>query len=388
MRIVIISSDQYTFFVDTVSELAERGHEIYVFCSKEIGSKKGIPKIDKKNVHINKKFIGLLSADFSKVPIFLLPLTIYRFKNELKKIKPDILHAFNLKWSGWVSAFSDFHPFILSGLGSDILIEQGAVKNLILKLLRQYTLKKADIVSVVSKQMFKQVKEVSGENKIFYFSHGVNTKKMFKILPDDCKLYDKLKIDKKEKIIFSPRYIRAIYQIKQIIKAFNLLVKNEDKFGPFRLILGGAKDNDPEYFQEVINLINKLKLKSKISFTGRLDEYEWNAVFLISDVIVSYPTNDGLPATVLEAMYLRVPLILSKVPSLQEVLEENKSALFCNSNDYYDLYEELKKFFTTIGLAKILTDNAFLIFEKKGSFLNEINSLEKIYAGLINDSNN
>lgn len=49
MKFVVISSDQYSFFVDVVNALAIRGHEIHVFCSKEIGTKSGIAVLNKKH---------------------------------------------------------------------------------------------------------------------------------------------------------------------------------------------------------------------------------------------------------------------------------------------------------------------------------------------------
>ena len=388
MKVVIISSDQYTFFVDTVNLLAEKGHEVHVFCSKPVGSKKGIPKLSSQNVFFYNEFIGTISADFSKKAIIRLPLTIKEFKDKLKKIKPDVLHAFNLKWSGWIAAFSGYHPFVLSGLGSDILKMQGATKNVVLKLLRNITLKKADAITVVSKQMEKEVLEVTGSpEKISFFSHGLLVSREKNIFVRE-RVLNKFNLSEDDRIIFSPRYIRPIYQTRKIVKAFHYLsLQRENK--NVKLLIAGTRDNHPEYYDSVVHLVDELGIKRKVVFLGRLDNYEWNTVFEISDIVVSFPYNDGLPATVFEAMYFKKPLVLSRVPSLVEILEEGRHALFCDKNSVEELARKMEMLLKDNILADKLVKNAYKIFWEKGNFEKQVGNIEQLYTKVVrNDSNN
>lgn len=139
----------------------------------------------------------------NKTTVFKIPFIAWKFNKILKDIKPDILHAFNLKWSGWIAALSNYSLFILSGLGSDILIEQGAEKNLLLKFLRRLTLSRSSHIKYVSKHIQKQILDVNSNVPTSFFIPGAKLKKNTTSTISDTK--QRFNIHK-ESIILSPRY--------------------------------------------------------------------------------------------------------------------------------------------------------------------------------------
>jgi L-malate glycosyltransferase len=378
MKIVIISSDQYTFFVDTANELAHRGHEIHVICSKEVGTKSGIASLN-KNIIFYSSFIGLLDNEQNKWAVLKIPFTVRKLRKLLDTIQPDVLHAFNLKWSGWIGAMSYFSPFILSGLGSDILSEQGADKNIILGLLRKFTIKRVTHCTFVSTQMKKQIVEINRNLDTSIFIHS--TKKKIKRIDHKSIRRTREKFSLTSgKVIFSPRYIRPIYQTIEIIKAFALVHNNIDNS---TLVIAGEDADDPNYFNEVLSTIDFLGISQSIKLTGRPKANEWEDLFYIADVIVSYPFNDGMPATVFETLEKGRPLVLSDVDSLKELLIDGNNALFCNKNNYHDLAHSIIELLMNDDLRKRIGENGKKTFDEIDDFNKQIDNLEKVYLKMV-----
>jgi L-malate glycosyltransferase len=378
MKIVIISSDQYPFFVNIVNQLAILGHELHVICSKKIGSIKGVELVSDKII-LYPEYYGKIDIEGSKLNFFWSLFTIIRFRKLVQQIQPDILHAFNLKWSGWFAAFSGYHPYILSGLGSDILIEQGATKNFYLRFLRKFTIKKVDIVTIVSEQMEKQVKEVNNSTKTVFLNAGVD-KQIFRSQPSGSLSDFKHRItyNPDVKLIFSPRQIRPVYQIKQIIEAFDLVHQKQ----PNSMLIQGGSDNTL-YVTEVRDLINKKKLQNFVHFTGRVNQEDWINYFSISDIVVSFPYNDGLPATIFEAMAIGKPLILSDIPSIRKLIGKDDESILVDKDSINQLAEGILLLIN--NKIKQLANIEFSkkIFNKYGDDRNTIKVLLKIYNELI-----
>ncbi|MFC2094600.1 glycosyltransferase family 4 protein [Bacteroidota bacterium] len=382
MRIVVISSDQYPFFVETINALSERGHEVHVFCSKEVGSNPGILRPN-KNIIIHSEFIGLLDNENNRLNFIRIPWIVGKLKRKLIEISPDLLHAFNLKWSGWIAAMAKFYPFILTGLGSDILIEAGANKNIFYRYLRNLTVRRANIVTCVSSHMLRQVKEIQKTIEPILFFPGANPKVFFPKDPS-IEIIKKYKSNN-EIIIFSPRYIRPIYQTKEIVRAF---AQVKTKIRNVKLLFGGSENDNPKYYAELRKLIDQLGLNDCITFIGRVNIKVWVDCLALSDVVVSYPFSDGMPATIYEAMAMKRPIVLSDVPSICEVMANMHDAIICNKNDVNSLSDALIKITTDEFLRIQIGENGYKTFNRIGNFENQVNNLTTAYSGLLNKNNN
>ena len=96
-----------------------------------------------KNVHFHHIELKI------KSPLVLNYLiNISKVKKIVKAINPDLLHSYYLTSYGFLGARCDWKPFIISCIGSDILV--APQKSILHKRLTQYTLKKADVITSVS----------------------------------------------------------------------------------------------------------------------------------------------------------------------------------------------------------------------------------------------
>jgi len=125
-------------------------------------------------------------------------------------------------------------------------------------------------------------------------------------------LRKRLSLDRNSVIFISVGSLSSLKNQIFIIKEF---MKYNKKFT--LLFIGeGLSRSDLEHYSK--------KLKGNILFTGNI----FNVLDYLkaSDYFISASKSEGLPITVLEAASVGLPLLLSKIPPHQEILNKNKSA--------------------------------------------------------------
>ncbi|MBI5193531.1 MAG: glycosyltransferase family 4 protein [Nitrospirae bacterium] len=77
------------------------------------------------------------------------------------------------------------------------------------------------------------------------------------------------------------------------------------------------------------------------------------------DLLVMPSLNEGLPYTLLEAMYLKVPVVAFAVGGLKEVLKDHHTGILVPSTDVDSLANAIEKLYTNPPLRKWIAQNAF-----------------------------
>lgn len=108
-----------------------------------------------------------------------------------------------------------------------------------------------------------------------------------------------------------------IKDIKTMIYAFEVVKR---KIPDARLYLIGPTDEDEEYYQECIDLINNINCPD-IVFTGRVNVAEWYGKL---DIVLLSSVSEGQPFVVLEGMASKRPCVLTNVGSCRELIEGNE----------------------------------------------------------------
>jgi L-malate glycosyltransferase len=100
------------------------------------------------------------------------------------------------------------------------------------------------------------------------------------------------------------------------------------------------------------------------------------------DIFAMPSLHEGLPYTLLDAMYLRVPVVASRVGGLAEVLRESKDALLVEPKDADQLKHALLHFFNDRDFARHLASNAHEKVTKEFMIENMVNNYVKEYSNI------
>ncbi|MCK4815716.1 glycosyltransferase, partial [bacterium] len=133
------------YFVRWYEYFIRRGHQVYVLSGdiSHMNSNLAVPAGVEVYFLPEKK---LKSQELSFVyNLIRLPLIMKELKKLIRKLSPDVIHAHQITPSGLWGALSNFHPFIITPIGSDVLVH--ARENFFYKLITRYVLKKADLIT-------------------------------------------------------------------------------------------------------------------------------------------------------------------------------------------------------------------------------------------------
>lgn len=121
---------------------------------------------------------------------------------------------------------------------------------------------------------------------------------------------------------------------------------------------------DGEKRDEYIRHANNLGIGKKIRFIKYIANPELADMYKSHDIFVLPSTHEGLPKVLLEAMGSGLPVVVSEIQSLNELVTDANGLLFSN-DDKESLYEKLKTLITDPAKQKAMSEaNIKLIKEQ------------------------
>jgi glycosyltransferase involved in cell wall biosynthesis len=186
----------------------------------------------------------------------------------------------------------------------------------------------------------------------------------------------KYKISNDTKIVFSPRSLTPLYNIDIIIQSIPIVKK---EIPDVMYIFTGLHTND---LQKLVKLAASLDIGENIEFVGSVNWIEQMKYYYIdSDLVISIPSSDSWPASVLEAMACGIPVIISELPWYKGIFDENEDLVTVSIGDKVALAE------TTInilnGKIQIKVKSVSNKVHKEFSHIHEASRLESFYEQLI-----
>ena len=156
---------------------------------------------------------------------------------------------------------------------------------------------------------------------------------------------------------FKPNYNYLVYvgrlspekNIIQIIKAFNI-IKNRTKY---KLLLIG----DGDQYDEIKDVIQNLHLEKKvlmIGFQSNPYKYIYN-----SSGLILFSSYEGFPNVVLEAMYCKIPTIISDFDGATELVIHKKNGFIVKRNNINILSDQILEMINNKNLSKKIITNAY-----------------------------
>lgn len=172
----------------------------------------------------------------------------------------------------------------------------------------------------------------------------------------DQALADELGIVAGDKVAGYVGSLVAYEGLEDLIKAFPVLLKSQPSSK--LLVVGGGDQLD-----NLKKLATKLKLSKSVIFTGRVPHSEVEKYFSLMDVIV-IPRKPLMvcqlvsPLKPLEAMAMKIPLLVSDVHALKEMVVEGETGLVHKAGDVLSIALQLERLFGDEKLCRYISKNA------------------------------
>ena len=146
------------------------------------------------------------------------------------------------------------------------------------------------------------------------------------------------------------RNLEAIYGIATAINAIALL---KPGIPDIQLLIAGSGPQKEELQQ----LILKKGLENNVHFTGKLTPEEMSRCYQQATIMLNPTTVDNMPNSVLEAMASGVAVVTSNVGGIPYIVEDNKTALFCEVNNPEAMAKQITRLLNDPELYQTLVNN-------------------------------
>jgi len=144
-----------------------------------------------------------------------------------------------------------------------------------------------------------------------------------------------------------------------LIEALGLLISEENKF-----ILNIYGNGDDDYINELKSRIGELKLTKRILWHGFLKDT--HQIYSMLDLVV-VPTVDEEPfgLTALEPAQYKIPVVVSNVGGLKEIVTDGYNGYYFMNNNSRDLAEKIKLFLEDPNSSLNMGENHYNLALKK-----------------------
>lgn len=280
----------------------------------------------------------------------------------------DIIHAYNIFNAGYIAYRLYVQcniPYILSIRGNDLTRRLYNYPDLFAQTL---IINNARIITCVNgflqKCLIQNFPDVIDKTRVIYNSI-LPEKSWMDYLSKRGELRKEYNVN--NKFVFA--YIGEVKEKKQTMMLIDAFMQFNKQYKDTKLYIVGY------VYQEEQSLLSKLlKLCADIVYVPKVTHEEVGKFFAIADAFVQISYDDGLPNTLLEAMYMQVPIVTSSIFS--DFLSNGQTALLTNPFSKKELLNNLSMVYLDSHLRKKL------VFSSQ-KLIQDILSTQKEYLSYI-----
>lgn len=294
-----------------------------------------------------------------------------RVKRMIRKINPDVVHGHYATSYGFLSAYSGFHPLIITGWGADIF---DSPNNRVMKKILQNSMKKADALTVLSKITQLEMKKLT-DKPVQLIPFGVD---LGKFKPRTENSTDEVIR------IGTIRTLSEKYGLEYLIRAFAMLAP---KYKNIHLDIVG--DGPQRAFLE--ELANDLDVAGKVTFYGYVNQ---NSDFekyigLLSNfdifTILSVIDSETFGVAAVEASACKIPVVASRVGGLPEVIDDEQTGIIVPPRDAEKTAAALERLINDAALRQKMGENGRKKVETHYDWKNNVQQMIDLYQKMADE---
>lgn len=305
-------------------------------------------------------------------------LNKYEAKKVIQKINPDLLHVHFASGYGTLARLVGFKPTLLSVWGSDVYLfpyQSKRNKKILIK-----NLSFSDKIASTSVDMKKQTEKfIEPELPIEVTPFGINL---------DYFLPSQKQNDDDHIVIGTVKSLKTVYGIDILIHATKKLIERLKSSGKMNIankiklrIVG-----DGEELTNLKNITSSLGMTKITEFVGAVPNHEVPSYLNQFDIYCALSRSESFGVAVLEASACEVPVIVSRVGGLPEVVKHDETGFIVDHNNLDEIVDKL--YFLTLNkearqeMGKLGREFVLEKYEWKQNVLKMLN----IYKSIIEEN--
>jgi len=350
-----------------VKYFADVGHEVHVISQKPFGAN--------PPTNVSLHLLQPLKVGSTTIKGANLPFQILQIHQNIRRLKPHLLHAHDALGYGFWGALCRFHPFVITPWGSDVVVSPG--KSWFFKWSVQFALKNADFLTCDADHLVGTLTALGANpNKIQVIYFGVDTKKFAPAAPDG-NLRARLGIAANAPVVISLRHLNPIYDIESLVRAAPLVL---EKIPDARFIIAG---NGTLRFQ-LEQLATALGIAEQLKFVGAIPNHELPDYLTLSDVYVSTSLSDGgLAASTAEAMACALPVIITDFGDNRQWVTDGKGGFLIPLRNPAVLADKIVYLLENAETRRQFGAFNRQVILERNDYYTEMAKVERIYQNLL-----
>jgi len=363
MRIAFLALRNSIHTTRWVNSLAERGHEIHLISMQEA------------RFPINPMVI---QHDLRIPPPAGYYLNVGQVRHILSQFPPDILHAHYASGYGTLGRLARWKPLILSVWGSDVFEfpyrSRWSRRTAFANLSAAGTI--CSTSHVMAAQVIKLVPAVKEHLHVIPF--GI-----------DCSTFspDSTEKDNRYITIGTIKSLGLSYGIDILLRAFTLAVNSLKNSQPAvaevlkLVIVGGAPPfaaHDQTEFLKKLSI--ELGIQDHVRFVGPVDHKEVPRWLNSFDIYSTLSRSESFGVAVLEASACALPVVVSSVGGLPEVVQSDRTGFIVPPEDPEKAAQALLKLVTNVSLRKSMGQAGLQFVLQNYEWGKCVTAMEQIYT--------
>lgn len=299
-------------------------------------------------------------------------LRAFILRVHLRRVQPQLVVGCMATKYGFYSALTGFRPLVVIVWGSDVLVT--SKRFFFFRFMAKYALKNADAVILDSEIQEKAAVQLGCRpDRVFRFPWF----DLGSILPQKSRSEVREQLGWQDNIlVFSARGHEPIYGVEYLIEAIPEVVEKEPRS---RFLIVG----DGQLTESFKQRVRQLGVGKYVKFLGRLPREETITYLNASDINVSASFSDGTSASLLEAMALAVPSVVTNIPGNMEWILDGGNGCLVPIRDSKSLAERILVLARDSESRQELGQEARRTVETRVNWLEHMKALDDLIQKLV-----
>jgi glycosyltransferase involved in cell wall biosynthesis len=375
LRLLFIGDPSNTFIQRWLQYFVQQGHGVHF-----------VPYPDSFAFVSDKAFGGVQIHKFLNTRLrkwngfykkYLIVKNILLCQKIIKQYSIDIVHAHYISACGWIGSFLNFHPFVLTALGSDVNVDPE--RSFFYRYLAKRTIRTADLITANSHNLIQKLIIMGADPDRAHHIQGGLEIERFPFQRGNIKLRQDLGLTD-ELVMLSTRSLSQVYNLDILVRAIPL-VKREIPNVKFIFIYRGTSEQE----NDLKRLIEKEKAADSVILVGSVDNFHIAEYYQLADIFISITSSEGMPVSLTEAMACGAVPVVSDLPVFRDWIQPHSNGLIVPVRNVEATANTIIQLLKNPDLCQeIAHENRKLVVEKL-DYRTWMHQVEQMYYTLIKE---